>query len=405
VNADRGPIRYPEERALEDAAFVQGATPTRILAVLFPVWCVEVEATVTESEPYAVIDKYVERGIAEARLTTASQLADFLGLSLVVVSRALRFLAAIGHVTQHGETLAITELGIRSLREDRRYTVTVRDRRKLYFDAFTSQPLTRPYYDSGTVTLLDDAAARAVRAQRNGPRFHPLFSLTSFDPQALARLAVNPERDRFNLPERIDEPRPVSVPTTVFLPLYVVRAVRHGGRRCCLVYSQVGDTADADLAPLVESSEVPRLLDTEIVDGRGGRDAKLAREWLQKRGLARFAPEQTSNGTWQVTLPPGSFDGDGQVALTKVGSYVMLGSGFLRIWCASEEVRRRALLERINSYLGYRARPDRADVEAQAGQIARQLDLGAVDLALLGRMARAAANRGLADQLARLASR
>jgi hypothetical protein len=43
-------------RSLEDAAFVQGVIPTSLLAVLFPVWCVEVEATVTKGEPYALIE-------------------------------------------------------------------------------------------------------------------------------------------------------------------------------------------------------------------------------------------------------------------------------------------------------------------------------------------------------------
>jgi hypothetical protein len=405
MSGDYGPIPYPEEGALENAAIVKGVTPTRLLAVLFPVWCVDVEATVTEGEPYAVIDRYVERGIAEGRLTTAAQLADFLALDPVIVNRALRFLHAIGHVVQRGAgEWEVTELGLRSLREDTRYTVTVRDRRKLYFDAFTSQPLTRPYYDSRTVTLLDEDGARAVQARRRGPRFHTLVSFRSFDYQALASLAADPQRDRFNLPERIDGPQVVSTPPTVFLPLYVVRAVGGGGRVEHLAYSQVGRDADDDLAPVVAASTVPGLLEGELVAGRNGNDEKSAREWLEKRGLSRWKPTRSDHDTWQLTLPPETFDGDDRVPLTKVGSYQMLGTGFLRLWCASEEVRQRALLERINSYLAYRSQADSADVQDRVDRIARQLDLGTIDLASLGRRARKLGNRGLAAQLARLSS-
>lgn len=227
--------------------------------------------------------------------------------------------------------------------------------------------------------------------------------MTSFDPHALTRLATCVERDRFNLPERIDDPRAVSVPRTVFLPLYVVRGVRSDGRACCLSSSQASDTADDDLAPFVEASPLPGLLDGELEDGRTGPDETRARAWLGGRGLTSVRPHQTGHGTLQVSLPPEAFDGDGRVPLAKVGSYVLLGSGFLRIWCASEDVRHRALLERIGASLAYRAQPVAADVQAQVGRFARQLDLGTIDLATLSQMATDADHRSLAAQLARLA--
>src|SRR4051812_19990309 len=92
-------IRYPEERALEDAVYRVGVRPTRIFALLLPVLCVEIEATVTDGEPYELIDRYLGRAIAEGGLHTTVELADFLALDEVLVDRALRFLTAIGHVT------------------------------------------------------------------------------------------------------------------------------------------------------------------------------------------------------------------------------------------------------------------------------------------------------------------
>jgi hypothetical protein len=49
-------IRYSEPRALEDAAFAHGLAPTHIFALLLPVWRVEVQATITDAEDYALID-------------------------------------------------------------------------------------------------------------------------------------------------------------------------------------------------------------------------------------------------------------------------------------------------------------------------------------------------------------
>ncbi|MFJ7212797.1 hypothetical protein [Amycolatopsis sp. NPDC098790] len=46
---------YPEERALEDAAYGHGLTPVRVFAVLLPVWRVEV--LTTDGRPYALTDR------------------------------------------------------------------------------------------------------------------------------------------------------------------------------------------------------------------------------------------------------------------------------------------------------------------------------------------------------------
>ncbi|WP_308299099.1 hypothetical protein [Streptomyces sp. GESEQ-35] len=96
-------------------------------------WRVEVQADATEGEPYELIDRFLERGIAEAGLATADELAAFFALEPALVRQALQFLAAIRHIEEdrHGR-LALTELGLRSVRDEIRCTVTQKDRRKLY---------------------------------------------------------------------------------------------------------------------------------------------------------------------------------------------------------------------------------------------------------------------------------
>jgi hypothetical protein len=72
-----------------------------------------VRATVTEGEDYELIDRYLERAIAETRLDTIADLARFLALDEVIVDRAMRFLTAIEHVRGTGGRFALTELGVR----------------------------------------------------------------------------------------------------------------------------------------------------------------------------------------------------------------------------------------------------------------------------------------------------
>src|SRR5689334_7577424 len=97
-------------------------TPTRLFPLLLPIWRVEVKAKVTEAEPFDLIDRYLERGIAEANLTDAAALAGFFRLDEQLVDRALRFLAGIDHVKiGPGGELSLMELGRRSVRNRTRY--------------------------------------------------------------------------------------------------------------------------------------------------------------------------------------------------------------------------------------------------------------------------------------------
>jgi hypothetical protein len=246
---------YPEERALEHTVHALEAVPTRIHSVLLPVWCVEVEADVTEGEPYELIDRFLERGIAEAGLGTVGELAAFFALDPPLVGQAVRFLTAIGHVTEGDGRLSLTELGYRSVRDEVRYVVTRKDRRKLYFDGFDSRPLTRPYYDARKVGFLSGETLQEALERRDGPRLNMLNPSRDFRREALVELADSPERDRFNLPGRIDAPRAVGSADLVFLPAYLVRAVERGGRVRHFAYTPAADEYDPEITAACEAAD------------------------------------------------------------------------------------------------------------------------------------------------------
>lgn len=391
-------ISYPQQRALEDAAHTNGVVPTRIFTILLPIWRVEVRATVTEGEDYELIDRYLERAIDATGLDTTIDLARFLALDEVIVDRAMRFLTAIEHVRDAGGRFVLTELGVRSVRDQKSYRVTRHDRRHLYFDAFGSRPLTRPYYDSRAVTFIGRDELSTVLAEQSGPVF-TLANTPAFRREALAELACTSERDSFNLPERIHDPESVGE-EYVYLPLYIVRGARVQQPPRYLAYSQVFDESDPYLTSICE--ETPEIVSACEHDSvsREDDERKWITEWLSKRNLSGNHPVRTVEGAWRVTLPVGVFGRDGGLALSQLGSYVMLGSVFFLAWCTDERTRRRAMVERINAYLGARPYIDETHLAKRIERMSRQLELGAVDVGTIRRWATEFGRQGMAEQLA-----
>lgn len=390
-------ISYPEQRALEDAAYTHGLAPTRIFTILLPIWRVEIQATVTEAEDYAVIDRYLERAIVEGGLDTVPDLAGFLALDEVIVDRTLRFLVAIEHVHGINGRFALTPLGIQSVRDKKSHRRIQHDRRKLYFDAFGSRPLPRSYYDSRAVTFIERQQAGKALEAVDGRGFM-LANTPAFRREALTELARVPDRHAFNLPDRIDDPQSLGE-EYVYLPLYLVRAARSGHPPRYLAYSQVGAEADPHLTSLCEHTrEIVSACEHESGSDETGERDRIT-QWLARRDLGRNRPTRTAEGTWRVTLPASAFGSDGALGLSQLGSYVVLGNLFFHAWCADEPARRRALVERVNAYLGARSNFVEDVVTKRVEQMSHQLELGSVDLGTLRRWAVEAGRPQLATQL------
>jgi len=401
-----GFIKYPEERALEDVAFGRGGRPTRLCRMLLPVWLADVRATIYDSEPYELIDRYVDAAVARCGLETVAELAGFFGLDEVVVDRAVRFLVAIGHLSRDPATgrLVLEDLGRMSVLEGKRYRRELEDRRKLYFDGFTSRPLTRPYYDERTVTFVDATRLRAALAEHDGPGFTPVqpIPVTGLDPSALSSLETMPDRDWFNLPAQVVGPSLAGPPSQVFLPAYVVR-VQAADRVEYLAYTQAADEADPEWSAVCSTvPEIGGVVENENLAGReNGGEEDAARKWVSRRFSGRFDLVQREDGLLHATLPAGAFTGSGEsgVPLSKLGSFVMMNTWFFRMWCDDVPLRRRALLERADSYLGARTRIDPADAARRLERFGRQLGFGPLPLGELRELARKAGKRALAAQL------
>ncbi|WTW97920.1 hypothetical protein OG216_33315 [Streptomycetaceae bacterium NBC_01309] len=394
--ANEGLMPYREVRAAEDALSA-GGSPVGVSQVFLPVWAVEIRATVTTSEPYDLIDRYLELGIDRAGLTTVTGLADFFTLDPALVDRALRFLAAIGHVVRSGDDVQLTKLGRQSVSDGRRLRTTHEDRRILYFDAYTSSPLTRAYYDNRDVTLLSGGAVADALDTPQNRWFLPLMIERGFRREVLTSLGGKADRERYNLPEHLENPESVRE-ALVYLPLYVVRCAEEiptvGLRH--LAYSQAAQVWDEELSQLVDA--LPGIAGTLGVDFREVEVAAFG-TWAREIDPDATGPVQLPDGSWRLTFTPEAF-ATGALAYSKAGSFQFRGRHCVRIWCDDAETRRRALVERMNTRLAARTNLDREVVESLAGRIAAQLSLSGATVEALRGLAERHGYSGLATQLA-----
>jgi hypothetical protein len=395
-----------------------GLIPTRLCRLLLPVWRADVQATIYDSEPYDLIDRYLEAAIAQGGLGSVAELAQFYGLDLAVISSAARFLESIGHLSRDGAgRLTLSDIGLQSVREGKRYLRELRDRRHLYFDGFTGQPLTRPFYDERTVTFLDAAGlarlvAEAGSGSRHSPAARDAFTLvnrippTGFGPEALSALVQMPaaERDRFNLPEQVISPSLVGTPEQVYLPAYVVRAVDAGGVVGYLAYTQASEEADPEWSQACAvAEEVAVVVENEYQSGRDEGEENAARRWVEKRYTGRF-DVSWRNGLLVATVPARAFDGDGGDGLEprRIGSFTRMDGWYFQVWCDDERLRYRALLDLTESYLIGRTRVAPGAAAKRLERFGRQVGFGPLTAAEIAKLARKEGRKDLAARLDKL---
>jgi hypothetical protein len=411
-------IKYPEERAVEDAAFGQGLIPTRLCRMLLPVWRVDVQATIFDSEPYDLIDRFLEAAIVKGGIQTEEDISEFYGLDQAVVVSASRFLESIRHLSRgRGGELKLLDLGLQSVREGKRYTRELTDRRHLYFDGFNGTPLTRPFYDDRVVTFIDgERLARVVAEAGGGPGQYPArgaFTLVmpipprGFGPQTLTVLAQLPaaERERFNLPEQVVNPTLAGPPEQVYLPAYVVRAVDEAGVVGYLAYTQASQEADPEWSQVCSvAEEVAVLVENEYQSGRDEGEEKAARRWAEKRSPGGQYHVGWRSGLLVATFPASAFTGGGRDTLPpqRIGSFVKMDGWYFRVWCDDQRLRVKGLLDLADSYLGSRSKVDPDTAVKRLARFGRQTGFGPLSPEEIAHLARNAGKKQLAEQVDKL---
>jgi hypothetical protein len=347
---------HPVRRTLERVNALAGVRPLRCFPLLLPFSAAEISATVRESQPYEVFDRYLARAVGEAQLRDVPSLAAFFGVDVGLVERGLNFLATIGHLQRDGDTSRLTELGYESLRDGCRYVVK-EDRQRLYFDGFHSMPLPRDHY-RGSVWRDEPELRLADRTD-----FQVINSLTAFRTAALDELLVRPDREEFNVPRELSAPRVLDV-RRVWLPVYTVETSSRP-----LVFSRAIEGVDEYL-----TGRLDKVLKELFAAEQRGDPVAAARGYLDSRGFQEVTPQVGPNGVLRAALPRDAFPA--QVSWYRLGSFEMTRNHFyIQVWCTNEGSRRRAVFERVSNMLRRGAVRDLDRLREHLEQVAAQLEV------------------------------
>jgi hypothetical protein len=337
---------------------------------LLPVWQAEIRATVSDSEPYEVFDRFLTLGIADAGLTTPQALADFLDVERSIVDRALTFLTTLRHVQRDGDTLTLTDLGRSSARDGVRYVVK-EDRRQLYFNGFTTAPLPASHYAG--ITYL--SAPRL----RDGMEFRAVGCHAPFDATQVQALLRRPDRRDLNVPNGLSDATVLSVEQR-WLPAYLVQDAGPLGLQ---VFTMAVEGRDTHL------ERVCAHLREALREEPDRKDPVAAwRSWLDDCGHPDIAVQRTARGALRAVLPAHAFIGDGAFKLYQLGSFETRQRAFLQLWCADATLRRTAVLDRILTMVRARRIKSHAELAVHLAQQATLLEVSPPTIADLRDYAR-----------------
>ncbi|MFC5747991.1 hypothetical protein [Actinomadura rugatobispora] len=386
-------VLYPPSRALEHAADLPGVRPLRIHRIGVPLFEVEIDALVHDAQPYDLLDRFVGRALADAELRSPAEIADFLGLALPMVDRVLRFLGNVGHLTTAPDgTLVLTDLGRRSVQDDRRY-VPKRDRQKLYFDGVRGEALPAVHYSRSVTVLRRDEAT--------DQKLFRLPKACAFRNDAVHALAARPDRTAYNLLSDFLEVTPVAV-DDAHLPCYLVRTQTPRGLDL-LAYSGIPGLRDEHLERLLRGWPlIGQQLAVDDANHQGDPRDEFG-DWLREQGLdpdlLRWVDQPPR---LRLTLPASRFHDvrpntprRGTFGLTQVGSFTAPRGQVLQLWCDDERLRRDAAYARGLLYATSSRTRQADEVTELLDRICRQLEIAPLTLADLRRHARTAGHPDL----------
>ena len=363
-------LLYHHYKALE---YVQelGLIPVRLFRVLYPLWRVRVEGRQRATAEFDELEWFLERGIAEGGLRSVAALAAFFGLEADFVHKLLRQAREVGHLDGEDGSLALTQLGLDSVRDRVRY-----EERKigseLYFEALSNIPLTPEHYK---IPILESL-----------PEKSPFQAFYHFDQAwntaALEQLQNSPDAAQLNLPEEVSAAQLVSS-EPVYLPVYFVEARedKPSGQFSLMVFSQVRGLRDATLEYAVNRD--PKVF--RALKARTNGRAEAVQRHFEQSGFKKDAWYLNENGPQgaQVMVDGAVFqpgeDGEEEnprLTLRSVGRYTLIYDWCIWVMCDNPQIRAQAAAEQVLEWLqNANIRPSRFEVQQKMVSISKRLNV------------------------------
>ncbi len=352
--------------------------PLRQFRLLVPLWEVHISGQQRESRDYALLERFIERGIAEGELRTAGELERFFGLPPQIVAKMLTFLRGVGHLEGDDEHLRLSALGQESLRSGS-FQRDLATHRLLYFEAFYSRPLPRDYYDLRI--LSEDEAARL--RDRTIYRLYSEQLHQRFVPQELAALQQRANREQFNLPPEIHSCQ-IERLEQAYFPVTAVEVLAYDPRTRAwnqrfMAISRLRERRDTFFEDLI--NQVPTIA-YSFPDYNEQDVYKRLQNWLESQGVSTSPEVQIARseaGMWRIKIAPAllSRGTRSPLRISDLGNYRQENGYFFQLWCDAPNIRRQSALEQTLTFATRRLKnqqpTSREGVEHFLGHVARRL--------------------------------
>ena len=330
--------QYLARRALEKVNGISGARPVQLYKVLIPVWCVEVRLSVRKPEQYGILDRFIERGIAEAQLDSPDALINFFAVPPSLIYRTIPFLEKIGHLNRDPNgRLRLTALGADSVRDAKRYIMS-EEQRKLFFDGYTTSPFPTEYYVGSTGAFLREEECFNKEISCS---YKPLYSETIYKHSALEKLMTRTDKADFNIPDGYMSYRALEA-QRMWLPTCIIR---NDGHPSFYAFSAVSWDHDEHLERLVPHFSLSLEIEETATQER------VWQQWLESRGFSNIKLTYLPNGVPRITLPSSAFGvaEKAKFGISKLGSFENSRGLFMQLWCDDVRLRHYAALSQAGN--------------------------------------------------------
>lgn len=234
----RDPHMFPSvSKIIRLLPLTEGQSLKRIRRLLYPVLQVEVDVMERYADDFSDLEQAIERLIYHG-ITEQADLLDLLGLNDRILSKFLRLLEGIGHVTTDNVGhVWLTRLGTDSVRDNRKYQ-RFQSRQIVLCDGMTGKPLPRSYY---SLKMMPSSEVDTYYSEIMMPT-------DTLDTEVLERIRKSPRDYYYNLVDEIEDFGEIHTVSLAFIPVLAWCAEsRTGDQRIGIAASDGRRTQHLDL--------------------------------------------------------------------------------------------------------------------------------------------------------------
>ena len=355
---------YNPNKTIRNVQEIPDITPLRLFKVLYPLYSISVSGTHYDTEPFELIEKYIESYLEACKIATAQELVDFFGLRRSMVEKILHVLVAIKHISFERDHYELTQLGYASLKRGKKRLEDDQWGQKLFFDAYFLKPLPRTHSSVSKMHILSKSEAEALTLTNASKDWYQyqynaygcLSHEAPWRDSALDDLLDQKNRDAFNLPDEVTNLRREEL-EVAYVPMHIVVASKqragYPSTRYYVPFTHAYERNDTFFEELINRRQAGSVNQVQLALHAEDTIEQLNdfwEKWQYNTSVTSGSLHQQPNGTWQVNVTPHDiYSPNCKLPLKRIGSYWVEKGYFIKIWSNDEALRCEVAFENVIS--------------------------------------------------------